>query len=95
MIFVINNLKYDTDKMSLISEKCRYNYTLESPIGTFHKSGKKVKLWRSKKNNWLVTYDKEFDNTYGEAISTSEARDLLLRYDLSVYEDIFGELEEA
>lgn len=26
MIFVINNLKYDTDKMELVSEKCEYNY---------------------------------------------------------------------
>lgn len=95
MIFVINNLKYDTDKMSLISEKCRYNYTLKSPIGTFHNSGKNVKLWRSKKNNWLVTYDREYGCTFGTALSTSEAKDLLLRYDLSVYEDIFGELEEA
>ena len=24
MIFVINDLKYDTDKMELISEKCEY-----------------------------------------------------------------------
>lgn len=95
MIFVINNLKYDTDKMSLISEKCRYNYTLKGPIGTFHNSGKNVKLWRSNKNNWLVTYDREYGLTFGDALTTSEAKDLLLRYDLSVYEDIFGELEEA
>lgn len=27
MIFVINDLKYDTDKMELISEKCEYVYT--------------------------------------------------------------------
>lgn len=26
MRFVINNLKYDTDKMKLISDKCEYNY---------------------------------------------------------------------
>lgn len=26
MVFVINNLKYDTDKMELVSEKCEYNY---------------------------------------------------------------------
>ena len=95
MIFVINNLKYDTDKMSLISEKCRYNYTVKGPIGTFHSSGKNVKLWRSNKNNWLLTYEKDFGDTFGEAISSIDARNLLLRYDLSVYEDIFGELEEA
>lgn len=27
MIFVINDLKYDTDKMELISKKCEYTYT--------------------------------------------------------------------
>lgn len=27
MIFVINNLKYDTTKMELISIKCEYKYT--------------------------------------------------------------------
>lgn len=26
MIFAINNLKYDTDKMELISDKCQYWY---------------------------------------------------------------------
>lgn len=26
MIFVIDNLKYNTDKMELISEKCDYTY---------------------------------------------------------------------
>lgn len=26
MIFVINNLKYDTDKMELISDECEYWY---------------------------------------------------------------------
>ncbi len=26
MIFVINDLKYDTDKMELISDKCEYWY---------------------------------------------------------------------
>lgn len=27
MVFVIDNLKYDTDKMELISENCEYTYT--------------------------------------------------------------------
>lgn len=26
MIIVINNLKYDTDKMELVSENCEYKY---------------------------------------------------------------------
>lgn len=27
MIFVINNLKYDTDKMELVSTKSKYSYS--------------------------------------------------------------------
>ena len=95
MIFVINNLKYDTDKMSLISEKCRYKYESKSYLGTFYYYGKNVKLWRSKKDNWLLTDETEMGRKVGEALPISKVRDLLLKHDLSVYEDIFGELEEA
>lgn len=35
MIFVINNLKYDTDKMELISDKCEYWYKGELPMKHF------------------------------------------------------------
>ena len=53
MIFVINNLKYDTDKMELVSDKIKYTYTWTSIIGMEMKSsGKDVKLFRSKKNNY-------------------------------------------
>lgn len=86
MIFVIDNLKYDTDKMELISEKCDY-------------SDKRVfqsKIWRSRKGNWLVTYTKQGYSTYfAESLTESEVKCLLLKYDLSKYEEIFGEIEEA
>ena len=60
MIFVIDGLKYDTDKMELISEKCEYSwksFLLTTSITCF---GKNVKLWKSKKGNWLLTYEKVF-----------------------------------
>lgn len=86
MVFVIDNLKYDTDKMELISEKCRY-------------SDKRVfqpKIWRSKKGNWLVTYTKQLYSThFAESLTESEVKCLLSKYDLSKYEELFGELEEA
>ena len=95
MIFVINNLKYNTDNMELISEKCKYTYK-NNIFGIIY-SAYNVKLWKSKKNNWLVTYtyDKNSTKNIGEALSENEAKNLLLRYDLEAYEKLFGELEEA
>lgn len=92
MVFVINKLKYDTDKMTLISENCEHCYT--GCLATFR--AKDVKLWKSKKGNWLLTF--RGDIAYpisGIALTESEAMDLLLKYDLEVYETLFGELEEA
>lgn len=40
MIFVINNLKYDTDKMELISDECEYWYKgelLGTPMRRFER----------------------------------------------------------
>ena len=96
MIFVFNNLKYDTDKMELISTKCEHTY-ISSFFGDpikWHASN--VKLFKSKKENWLLTYEKNnLDNVYGVALSEEKAKNLLLNYDLEVYEKLFGELEEA
>ena len=96
MIFVIDNLKYDTDKMELISDKCEYTYTcVLSLIGTETRSyGKDVKLWKSKKGNWLLTYRKDYV-LKGVKLLEEDVKKLLLKYDLQKYEEIFGELEEA
>lgn len=98
MIFVINNLKYDTDKMELISEKCDYSYewvlqlTNTKMLGIAHN----VRIWRSKKGNWLVTYTKQgYSTNFAESLTESEVKCLLLKDDLSKYEEIFGEVEEA
>lgn len=96
MVFVIDNLKYDTDKMELISEKCKYSYTwvfiLTDTEMTLY--GKDVKLWKSKKGNWLLTYH---TGSYSKGVKLLEedVRKLLLKYDLQKYEELFGELEEA
>ena len=93
MVFVINKLKYDTDKMTLISEKCQYCYLGAFGINYF---AKEVILWRSEKGNWLLTYKKDLIYpTSGRALTESEATDLLLKYDVEAYENLFGELEEA
>ena len=44
MIFVINNLKYDTTKMELISIKCEYKYTGTMLNMTLRYSGKNVQI---------------------------------------------------
>ena len=96
MIFVIDKLKYDTDKMELISEKCEYTYTWTlTLINTEMRSfGKDVKLWKSKKGNWLLTYRTDYDSI-GVKILEKDVKKLLMKYDLSKYEELFGELEEA
>ena len=96
MIFVIDKLKYDTDKMELISEKCGYTYTWAfALIQTEMRShGKDVKLWKSKKGNWLLTYRTDYVSK-GVKLLEEEVKKLLLEYDLQKYEELFGELEEA
>ena len=96
MIFVIDKLKYDTDKMELISEKCRYSYTWVFTLTNTEMSSyvKDVKLWKSKKGNWLLTYRTDYSSR-GVKLLEEEVKKLLLKYDLQKYEELFGEIEEA
>ena len=95
MVFVINKLKYDTDKMTLVSEKCLYPYDTYFLNLKSKDVGKNVKLWKSAKGNWLLTYEDSVENKCGKAMDKNEVEELLLKYDLEKYEEIFGELEEA
>lgn len=96
MIFVINNLKYDTNKMELISDKCEYTYTWSFSFmnKTLRSYGKDVQLWKSKKGNWLLTYRTDYVSE-GVKLSDEYVKKLLMKYDLPKYEELFGELEEA
>lgn len=96
MIFVIDKLKYDTDKMELVSEKCKYSYTWIFTLTNTEmiSQGKEVKLWKSKKGNWLLTYRTDYASR-GVKLLEKDVKKLLLDYDLSKYEELFGELEEA
>lgn len=97
MIFVIDKLKYDTDKMELVSEKCEYTYNYHHVILgcdlTAH--GKDVKLWRSVRGRWILTYSDGYLTNYAEALTEDRAAAFLLKYDLDKYEELFGKLEEA
>lgn len=94
MIFVINALKYDTTKMELITTKCEYKYVRTMLNMTLRYSGKNVKIFKSLKNHWLLTYETDYENC-AVALFEEEAKEYLMRYDLEAYEKHFGELEEA
>lgn len=93
MIFVINNLKYNTDNMTLISDKCKYTY--KGNLLSCYYYAKNVKLWKSNKNNWLLTYERDFTMTCAISLTEEEAKKKLIMYDLETYEKMYGELEEA
>lgn len=95
MIFVINNLKYNTDHMDLVSEKCEYSYASGFLGPQIRYVAKNVKLWKSEKGNWLLTYEKDYVANCAVALSEEEAKKRLLQYDIDAYEKMFGELEEA
>ena len=96
MVFVIHKLKYDTDNMELISERCKYAYPVHMRLFgcDINCSARNVKLWRSTKGNWLLTYETDY-KIIGKAFTAEEAREILLKYDLSKYEELFGDIEEA
>ena len=95
MIFVINDLKYDTDKMELISEKCEYAYMCKMFGSEFCSYGKDVQIWRSVHGRWLLTYNRGLSTAYAKTLTEQEVKNLLKKYDLDRYEELFGELEEA
>ena len=95
MLFVINDLKYDTDKMQLMSEKCEYIYTYTAFGSKLSNYGHDVQLWRSVRGRWLLTYNRGYSTVYAKTLTEQEAKNLLKKYDLDKYEELFGELEEA
>lgn len=84
MIYVFDNLKYDTDRMEMVSSKCMY------PLNIFEPSVS-VRLYKSLKGRWLIV----FKQGGALAINEERAKPMLLKYDVDAYEKVFGELEEA
>lgn len=92
MVFVINSKKYDTEKMEKVADvKKEYD---EKLLGTYFKLTRDCELWKSKKGNWLLTHESGY-KVIAEAINEMEAKNLLMKYDLEKYEELFGDLEEA
>ena len=95
MIFVIDDLKYDTDKMELISKKCEHAYSYTMFGSEFSSYGHDVQLWRSVRGRWLLTYTRGYSTVYAKTSTEQEAKTMLTKYDLDRYEELFGELDEA
>ena len=98
MIFVIKGMKYDTDKMEKVADVKKW-YRVDNilsralyreEVGRYYK----CELWKSKKGNWLVTTEYDY-KTFGEAISESEAKGLMMVYAPDKYEELFEEIPEA
>ena len=85
-----NMVKYDTDKMELVSNKVKY--TCKNIFGlTALWSGE---LYKSKKGNWLGVVQKGLEKEIG-TVDEETVKKMLMKYDVDKYEEIFGELEEA
>lgn len=91
MIFVDteNKLKYDTDRMELISDKV----TME--VGRPFRISVDAEIYRSKKSRWLGVAKWMDGDEEGRVLEENEAQQFLLKYDVEAYEKIFGKLEEA
>lgn len=93
MIFIINGLKYDTEKMEKVADvKKWYEWSRPFFNGLGHIYN--CELYKSSKGNWLLIHVQ--DNAhYGEVIDEEEAKDRLMRYDMNKYEELYGEIPEA
>lgn len=99
MVFIIKGMKYDTDKMEKVADvKKRYSYNsslLNSFLGKEAGKTYSCQLWKSKKGNWLLTHEIDYEEKVGEAIKEDEAKELLVEYTIDKYEELFGKIPEA
>ena len=68
MLFIINDLKYDTDKMELISNKCKWQHEVLLHWNQYRTTcDVNAILYKSIHNRWLATY-KYRGNTYAAGL---------------------------
>lgn len=91
MIFVDakNKLKYDTDRMELISDKVKME------VGRPFRISVNAEIYRSKKGRWLGVAKWMDGDEEGRVLEENEVQQFLLKYDVGAYEKIFEKLEEA
>lgn len=98
MIFIINNLKYDTAKMEEVcsfemEERLQYKVPFTEEVLSIPGKYPHI-LYVSKKGNWLITY-KTDNYVHGAAISEAEAKSVIMKNCPEKYEELFGPIEEA
>lgn len=95
-VFILGGKKYDTDKMEFISDVKKWykNEFLSRFAGEELGHTYYCKLYRSKKQNFLLTHE-EGSYIHGEAITEEKAKKLLMNFNYKKYEELFGEIEEA
>lgn len=91
MIFVDveNKLKYDTDRMELVSDK------VEMEVGRPFRISVNTEIYRSKKGRWLGVAKWMDGDKEARVLEENEVQQFLLKYDVGAYEKIFEKLEEA
>lgn len=100
MQFVIQGMKYDTEKMrkvATVKKWYREDTFLNRAMFPGQEAGRtrECELWKSEKGNWLLTHEMDCSKSMGEAITKEEAKELLMRYATTIYEEMYGELPEA
>lgn len=100
MRFVIQGLKYDTDKMKKIANVKKWYKTNSLLVKTIYGNEEvgttyDCELWRSEKGNWLLTHTEDYNTKVGHAITEEEAKSLLMRYAPDIYETEFEKIPEA
>lgn len=99
MLFIINGMKYNTDNMEKVADVKKW-YRIDNIFIQTAYQGKEVgrnydcELWKSQKGNWLLTHELDY-KVVGQAITEEEAKELLMRYALDIYEKEFEEVPEA
>ena len=99
MQFIINGMKYNTDKMEKMADVKKW-YQIDNLFMQAAYPDKKFgryydcELWKSQKGNWLLTHEADY-KIIGQAITEEEAKELLMRYATDVYEKEFEEIPEA
>ena len=74
MQFVIQGMKYDTEKMRKVATVKKW-YREDIYLNRAMFPGKEVgrthkcELWKSEKGNWLLTHEMDYSKSMGEAIT--------------------------
>ena len=100
MVFVIQGMKYDTEKMRKVATVKKW-YREDTFLNRAMFPGQEVgrthecELWKSEKGNWLLTHTEDYNKKVGNAITEEEAKSLLMRYTPDIYETEFEKIPEA